>query len=94
MNVIFQFPATVEQFLLMYGFTDTEHFYTNGQRCITIHRVRQMLGYYFPERTCTVDGIDTDEYGYWVYLSCGHVTLSHGKPSYCSTCGAKVIYDD
>lgn len=43
------------------------------------------------EKTCMVEKIETDEYGHWVYTSCGHVTLSHGKPRYCSTCGAKVV---
>lgn len=46
---------------------------------------------YLPERTCMVEKTETDEFGHWVYVSCGHVILTHGKPSYCSTCGARVV---
>lgn len=40
-----------------------------------------------PERTCVIDFTDEDGF----YLSCGHIVEGCIRPSYCSSCGAKVV---
>ena len=94
MNTIMEFPDTPEQFLDKYSFTDTKEYYTNGQRCISLYRVEQMLEHYFAERTCEMFQYRNalgliDEYH---CSECGADV--EGKPNYCPSCGAKVVEYD
>ncbi len=41
------------------------------------------------ERTCYVEHIDDDSF----HLSCGHEAAGHVSPSFCPSCGAKVIQE-
>lgn len=53
---------------------------------------------YVPERTCKVEAMFLNEYGYapqiddfTFELSCGHSVTWDEQPDYCPCCGAKVV---
>ena len=72
MDEVMTFPNTWEEFEQQYGFTDTEHIYTNGSRLIHSFRVKQWLDHMpsaKPERHLCRDckyakyHADVDKYG-------------------------------
>lgn len=81
------FPTTWEEFERDYGFTDTEHIYTNGSRLMQSFRVEQWLEYIKASRpkskwikdrycsSCEWDKNDFDYIGGW-------------KGNFCPNCGA------
>lgn len=46
-----------------------------------------------PERTCTIERTEQDEFGIYDYLSCGHIAMRQWpeKTQYCPECGTKVV---
>lgn len=48
-------PGTWREFAEVYSFEDKDCVYTNGQRCMTLHRVGQMVEYYFDRTAAMVD---------------------------------------
>lgn len=97
MNITMDFPDTPEQFLSMYSFTDTKEYYTNGQQCITLHRVGQMLEHYFAERTCKQVCVTDKCLPYVTHITicslCREILAfdEYPAPNYCPNCGAKVV---
>ena len=45
MNVMMEFPKTVEEFMESYKVVDTEEIYTNGMELVPIFRMRQWFGH-------------------------------------------------
>lgn len=57
-------------------------------RSLSEHILDRLADFIEPEeRTCYIEHIDEDSF----HLSCGHEAAGHVSPSFCPSCGAKVV---
>ena len=68
------------------------HDFKDGR--IEVDEAEPLNGIYVRERTCRIDGFDSDNWqGVGIYsLSCGHVAYE-SEPMFCPECGAKVVVE-